>query len=173
MFRFSLADWLIADHVTLGYIFIKCIPSGIQSGERDQWPGQARDQNVTNYWWRDCGVMFWSSLPGYSRKFAASSSRILETRWNSLRLKPALSTFCSRNEVKKHLQERDYENGWRASQFFPFVYDVFAVHLKCLEYITESCSALLLTIICSFVRLICSSFECITTHIMSVPSGNS
>ena len=67
---------------------------------------KARDQNVT----KAGGVMFWSSLLGDSRKFVASSSKVLETQWNSFRLKPALSTFYSKNEVRKHLEQKDFEN---------------------------------------------------------------
>ena len=56
------------------YIFTKCIPNGIHWGEHDQWPGKARDQNVT----KAGGVMFWSSLFADIRKFATSSLQVLE-----------------------------------------------------------------------------------------------
>ena len=84
-----------------------------------------------------------------------------------MRLKLALSTFYSKNEVKKHLEEeekeKDFENAWKVSRFFAFSYDAFVVHLH----------VLLLTLVCSFVCLICSSFGCITKHLTSVPSGKS
>ena len=118
--------------------------------------------------------MFWSSLLGDSRKFVASSSKVLETQWNSLRLKSVLSTFYSESEVKKHLEKKDFENAWKVSRFFAFFLDAFLVHLQYLAEIFEtviksySC-VLLLKLLCSFVSLICSSFECITKHLCLFP----
>ena len=91
-----------------------------------------------------------------------------------MRLKPALSTFYSRNEVKKHLEEKDVENAWKVSRFFAFFYDTFVVHLQYLKEIKSCSGVLLLTRVCSFVCLICSSFGClITKHLMSpYVSGN-
>ena len=62
-------------------------------------------------------------------------------------LKPALSTFYSKNEGRKHLGQKDFNNVLKVSRFFAFFYDVFVVHL-CLEEI-KSCSGVLL-----FVRLL-------------------
>ena len=102
--------------------------------KRDQWPGKGHDQNVT----KAGGVMFWSSLLCDSWKCVTSSSKVLETQWNSLRLKPVLSTFHSKNEVSKHLEQKDFENAWKVSRFFAFFNDVFVVHLQCLEEIKLS-----------------------------------
>ena len=161
------SHWLIGDHTT-SHKF-KCIPIGIHWGERDQWPGKACDQNMT----KAGGVMFWRSLLRDSRKFVASSSKV-ETQWNSLRLKPALSTFYLKNEVEKHLEQKDFKNALKVSRFVAFFYDVFVVCFQCLEEI-KSCSGVLLfiTLICLFIYLICSSFGCITKYLMSVPLGNS
>ena len=53
------------------------------------------------------------------------------------------------------------------------VYDVF-LHLQYFIEEIKSCSGVLLLtqIFFSFVCLICSSFGCITKHLMSGPSGN-
>ena len=171
------SHWLISDHVTL--LKFKCIPIRIHFlhqmyPERDtlRWTWsmtrKARDQNMTNAG----GVMFWCSLLSGSRKFVPSSLKVLETQWNSLRLKPALSTFYSKNEVRKHLEKKDFENAWKVSRFFAFFYDAFVVNLQCLEEIKSCSGVLLLTLVCSFVCLNCSSFGCITKHLMSVPLGN-
>ena len=121
----------------LEYIFITTIPSRIHWGECGQWPGKACDQNVTKAGGVIVAWCFNGSLLGDSRKFVASSSKVLETQRNNLRLKPALSTFYSRNKVRKHLEKKDFENAWKVSrfEFFAFFYDAFLVYLQCLEEI--------------------------------------
>ena len=83
---------------------------------------------------------------GDSRKFVVISSKVHETQWTSLWLKPALSTFYSKNEVKKLLEKKDFENAWRVSRFFAFfcfLYDVF-LHLQYFIEEIKSCSGVLL-----------------------------
>ena len=71
------------------------------------------------------------------KEFVKSSS-------NNLRLKPTLSTLYSRNEVRKHLEKKDFKNAWKVSRFFAFFYDAFLVYLQCLEetfkIVIKSCS---------------------------------
>ena len=70
---------------------------------------------------------------GDSRKFVVSSStssKDRETQWNSLWLKPALSTFYSKNEVKKLLEQKDFENAWKlgnAGKLVSFVFPRFSM----------------------------------------------
>ena len=77
--------------------------------------------------------MFWSSLFGDTRKFATSSWQVLEAQWNSFRLKPALSTLYSKNEVKKTFRAEELRKCRKVSWFFAFFYNIFVVHLRCLE----------------------------------------
>ena len=56
-----------------------------------------------------------------------SSLKVRETQWNSLWLKPALSTFYSKNEVKKLLEQKDFENALKVSWFFAFFCPYFTM----------------------------------------------
>lgn len=72
---------------------------------------------------------FWSSLLGDSRKFVASSLKVRESKWNSMRLKPALSTFHLKREVKKLKEQKNFKNAWKVSQFFAFFCTYFTMYL--------------------------------------------
>ena len=91
-------------------------------------------------------------------KNVASSLQVLETQWSSLRLKPALCTFYSKNKVKKLLKQSDFKTALKVSQFlslsFVHIFQpscrTFAVFKK-----IRSCSGvLLLTLSSSFVCVI-------------------
>ena len=113
------------------------------------------------------------AIPG---NLSSSSPKVRETQWNSLWLKPALSTSYSKNEVKKTFRAEGFRKCLESKSVICFllsvVYDVF-LHLQYFIEEIKSCSGvLLLTQFFSFVSLICSFFGCITKHLMSGPSGN-
>ena len=85
--------------------------------------------------------------------------------------------FYSKNEVKKLLEQKDFENAWKVGSLLSFVRSLrcvftFAVFYRrnkvALRRAVVTCNAIFF----SFVCLICSSFGCITKHLMSGPSGN-
>ena len=101
------SHWLNGNNVTL--LKFQCIPIRIHLhqihwGECDQWPGKACDQNVT----KAGGMMFWSSLLGDSRKLVASSLKVPETQWNSLRLKPGAFYFLFKKWSQKTFKEERF-----------------------------------------------------------------
>ena len=143
-----------------GYIFIKCIPSEIHWGERDKWPGNARDQNVT----KAVGVIVAWCFEAHFSAIPRNFSLVFESSWNKVeRFEAKTSAFYFFFERSKKTFR---EEGFRKSLESKLVLHFLLRRIN----LSYRCAAVNASLFAPF--LTCSPFRCITKEIMCVPSEN-
>ena len=117
------SHWLISDHMTLHKL--KCFPIRIHWAEHDQWPGEARDQNVI----KAGGVMF---LKLASQRFQEFVTFFISS-WDAVEqfeAKTGAFYFLFEKWSQKTLEQKVFENAWKVSWFFAFFCKYFTMYLS-------------------------------------------